>query len=536
MNRRRFLKTTLLSSALTCPGFALGKPARSAVLLPEPKAFELEELTVSDLQAGLTSGKFTAVSLTKKYLARIEEIDGQGPGINSVIEINPDALAIAHALDRERKSAGPRGPLHGIPVLVKDNIATRDSMSTTAGSLALCGSKPPREAFLVQRLRQAGAVLLGKTNLSEWANFRSNHSTSGWSARGGLTRNPYFLDRNPSGSSSGSGAAVAANLCVVAVGTETDGSILSPSSVNGTVGIKPTLGLISRTGIVPIAHSQDTAGPMARTVRDAALLLSVLAGEDPEEPLTARPPGQRHLDYSQFLDADGLRGARLGIARKFFEIHAAAVHVMEEALLTMKTLGAVLVDPADLPSHDKFGDAEMEVLLYEFKADLNAYLTTLGPDALVHSLEDVIEFNQEHRDQEMPYFEQEIMIQAQTKGPLTEPAYLAARETCRRLSRDEGIDAVMKAHRLDALIAPTTGPAHATDLVYGDRDIGGSTEPAAVAGYPSITVPAGFAASLPVGISFFGRAFSEPLLLKLAFAFEQATQARRAPRFRPTAG
>jgi amidase len=531
MNRRKFLELTLLGSALGCARFAETKPTNSTAPYSTVRACELDEITISELQAALASRRFTAVSLTKKYLARLEEIDRHGPGINAVIEINPDALAIAHALDRERKVTGPRGPLHGIPILIKDNIATTDRMSTTAGSLALSGSKPPRDSFVAQRLRESGAVLLGKTNLSEWANFRSSHSTSGWSGRGGLTRNPYILDRNPSGSSSGSGAAVAANLCAVAVGTETDGSILSPSSVNGIVGIKPTVGLVSRAGIVPIAHSQDTAGPMARTVTDAAVLLGVLAGEDTRDPVTAQGNGRRESDYTRFLDVNGLRGARLGVVRKFFDVHAGAVKLMEEALATVQRLGAIVIDPADLPSHDKFGDAEMEVLLYEFKTDLNAYLAELAPGAPVRTLPEIIEFNQRCRDKEMPYFDQELLVQAEAKGSLTEPAYREALEKCRRFSRDEGIDLVMKEHQLDALVAPTAGPAHVTDLVHGDRDIGGSTEPAAVAGYPSITVPAGFVSGLPVGISFFGRAYSEPLLLKLAFAFEQATHLRRPPRF-----
>ena len=534
MNRRCFLRTAGLggAAALTVTPTIFGTEQSARAFRVKP--FELEEATITQLQAGLRSGRFSAVSLTKKYLTRISEIDQRGPAINAIIELNPDALAIAQALDRERASHGPRGPLHGIPVLVKDNIDTHDRMSTTAGSLALAGSIPAQDSRVAEKLRTAGAVILGKTNLSEWANFRSSHSTSGWSGRGGLTHNPYVLDRNPSGSSSGSAVAVAANLCAVAIGTETDGSILSPASVNGIVGIKPTLGLISRRGIVPIAHSQDTAGPMARTVTDAAILLGALGELDTSDGSDAKGAARLPSDYTVSLDPNGLRGARLGAARKFFGAHREADKVFEAVIGEMKSRGAIIVDPADLPSHEKSGGAEYQVLLYEFKADLNAYLARLGPGAPVHSLQEVIEFNEKHRDREMPWFGQDTMVQAQAKGPLTEQAYLDARATCLRCARDEGIDAVMNQHKLDALIAPTTGPAHVTDLAYGNRGIGDSTSPAAVAGYPSITVPAGFVRGLPVGLSFFGRAYSESTLLKLAFAFEQAIHARRPPQFLAT--
>ncbi|HMJ65848.1 MAG TPA: amidase, partial [Candidatus Binatia bacterium] len=467
----------------------------------------------------------------KKYLQRIGDIDKQGPSINSVIEINPDALGIARDLDRERKDRGPRGPLHGIPILIKDNIDTHDRMTTTAGSLALQGSVAPRDSFVVQRLREAGALVLGKTNLSEWANFRSTRSTSGWSGRGGQTKNPYVLARNPSGSSSGSGAAVAANLCAAAVGTETDGSIVSPSSFNGIVGIKPTLGLVSRAGIIPIAHSQDTAGPMARTVADAAALLGVITGIDSRDSVTSESRGKAHHDYTQFLDPRGLRGARIGVARKFFKFRAGTAKIFEDAIEGLKNAGATIIDPADIPSHGKFGDTEQQVLHYEFKAGLNKYLAGLGPDARVRTLEEIIDFNERNRDKEMPWFGQETMIKSQEKGPLTEKEYVEAREKCRRLSRDEGIDAVMKEHQLDAIVAPTTGPAHVTDYIYGDRDTGGSSWPAAVSGYPNITVPAGFIFGLPVGLSFFGRPYTEPTLIKLAFAFEQLTKVRQSPKF-----
>ena len=482
----------------------------------------------------MASGKYTSRALTEKYLARIDEIDKRGPMLNSVIELNPDALAIAESLDKERKGKAPRGPLHGIPVVIKDNIDTADRMQTTAGSLALVGSRPARDSFVAQKLREAGAVILGKTNLSEWANIRSSHSTSGWSGRGGLTRNPFALDRNPCGSSSGSGAAAAASLCTVAVGTETDGSIVCPSSVNGLVGIKPTLGLVSRAGIIPIAHSQDTAGPIARTVRDAAILLTALAGTDPRDPATADGAGKASTDYTRFLDPNGLRGARIGVARKYFGFNDAVDKLMNDAIDVMKRQGAEITDPADLESHGKFDDTEFTVLLYELKADLNSYLAG-RPDAAVHSLEDVIAFNEHNRAKEMPYFGQDVLIKAQAKGPLTSKEYLDALEANHRLSRKEGIDAVMDKFKLDALVAPTAGPAWLTDLVNGDHDTGGSSNAAAVAGYPDITVPAGQIFGLPVGISFFGRAWSEPTLLKLAYSFEQTTRARKPPQFPATA-
>ena len=498
----------------------LGSVALAAGALASPPAFDLEEAEIRELQKRMREGSLTARSLTARYLERIEAIDRRGPALNSVIELNPDALSIAASLDAERQAKGARGPLHGIPILIKDNIDTADRMMTTAGSLALAGSIAQRDSFVAGRLRAAGAVLLGKTNLSEWANFRSSHSTSGWSGRGGLTRNPYALDRNPCGSSSGSGAAVSANLCAVAIGTETDGSIVCPSSANGIVGIKPTVGLVRAAGIVPIAHSQDTAGPMARTVADAALLLGALAG----------------VDYTPSLDANGLRGARIGVARdKFFGFNDKVDQLMETALREMQRRGAEIVDPADIPTAGKFDDSEMEVLLYEFKADLNAYLAALGPLAQVHSMQEIIDFNERHRDKDMPYFGQDLMIKAQAKGPLTSQPYLEALEKDHKLARTEGIDAVMNKNRLDALVAPTAGPAWCTDLINGDHAAGGSSTPAAVAGYPNINVPAGYAWGLPVGISFFGAAHSEALLIKLAYAFETATRHRRPPQFRATA-
>ncbi len=529
--RRQFLRTGLLGglSASLLPALA-GAREVSAESASEVRPFELDEATVTDLQSGMASGKFTASSLTEKYLGRMEEIDRRGPALHSVIEVNPDALEIAQSLDKERAEKGPRGPLHGIPVFIKDNIDTADRMLTTAGSLALVGSHPAQDSWVVYKLRQAGAVILGKTNLSEWANIRSSHSTSGWSARGGLTRNPYALDRNPCGSSSGSGAAVSANLCAVAVGTETDGSVVCPSSSNGIVGIKPTVGLIGRSGIIPIAHNQDTAGPMARTVRDAAILLGALAGIDARDAATAQTAGKASSDYTKFLDPNGLKGARLGVARKYFGFNDAVDKVMNQALDALKQAGAVLVDPADLESHGKFDDTELTVLLYELKADLNAYLAG-RPGAQVHSLEELIAFNERNREKEMPYFGQDLFIKAQAKGPLTSQEYLDALQTNHRLARKEGIDGVMDKFNLDALVAPTAGPAWLTDLVDGDHDLGESSNAAAVAGYPNITVPAGFVSGLPVGISFFARAWSEPTLLKLAYAFEQITKARKPPQF-----
>ena len=530
MKRRHFLQTT----AATCVLSIVNPVSTLTVEKPEPEAlpaFELDELTISDLQQALQSGKYTSRQLVEKYSDRINDIDKKGPALSSVIEMNPDAESIAAALDRERKERGSRGPLHGIPLLIKDNIDTHDRMMTTAGSLALVGAKPARDAFVAQRLREAGAVILGKTNLSEWANFRSTKSSSGWSARGGQTRNPYSLERNPCGSSSGSGAAVAANLSAGAIGTETDGSIVCPSSANSLVGIKPTVGLVSRAGIIPIAHSQDTAGPMTRTVSDAAIILGALAGVDPRDDSTNASRGRSSTDYTQFLDKDGLKGMRLGVARKHFGFNDGVDKLMNALLAEMKSRGAVLVDPSDIPTSGKFDDSEFEVLLYEFKADLNAYLAGLGPQAPVRSLKEIIAFNEKNRDREMPYFGQDIMIKAEAKGPLTSKPYLQALRKNHLLTRTQGIDFIMKKNRLDALIAPTGGPAWPTDWINGDHLTGGYSSASAVAGYPHITVPAGYVFGLPVGISFFGGAFSEPKLIKIAYAFEQATKARRAPKF-----
>jgi amidase len=537
MNRRNFVRAGLAGGAALASVRVIAREAVEPSVTASPSApeFELDEATIADLRSAMSSGKYTSSSLTRKYLDRIEDIDTRGPAIRSVIEINPDALAIAAERDRERKTRRLQGPLHGIPVLIKDNIGTHDRMTTTAGSLALAGSIPLQDATVARKLREAGAVIIGKTNLSEWANFRSSHSSSGWSGRGGQTKNPYVLDRNPCGSSSGTGAAVAANLATIGVGTETDGSVVCPSNANSLVGIKPTVGLVSRAGIIPISHSQDTAGPMCRTVTDAAILLGVLTGVDSRDDATRTSGGKFLVDYTKSLDPNGLRGARIGVHRKSFGFNDAVDKLMHDCIDIIKRRGATVIDPADIPTQGKFDDSEFEVLLYEFKADLNAYLTALGPRAPVKSLREIIDFNEQYRDREMPWFGQDIMAKAQAKGPLTEKAYRDALAKNQRLSRKEGIDAVMDKHKLDALIAPTGGPPWPTDWVNGDHFTGGYSTASAVAGYPHVTVPAGYIFGLPVGISFFGRAWSEPVLIKLAYAFEQATQARRAPKFLPTA-
>jgi len=546
--RRKFLRAGLIGGIGAAIAPKLGAAVRpyvevtrrdesansSAASAPLSVAsFEFDEITIGELHFGIMSGKYTARSITEKYLARIEEIDKHGPSINGVIEVNPDALAIADALDNTESKV--RRPLQGIPILIKDNIDTADRMMTTAGSLALVGAKPLKDSFVARKLREAGAVILGKTNPSEWANIRSSHSTSGWSGRGGLTKNPYALDRNPCGSSSGSGAATSANLCAASIGTETDGSIVCPSSANGLVGIKPTVGLVSRVGIIPISHTQDSAGPMCRTVRDAAIVLGVLTGVDPDDSATAASQGKFVADYTQFLKADGLRGARIGVVRKYFGFSDTVDAIMETALDVLKKQGAVLVDPADIETIGKTGDNETLVLLYELKADMNGYLAKLGPSAPMKTLKDLIDFNERNREKEMPFFGQDMFVKAEAKGPLTSKEYVDALEANLRLARKEGIDAVMDKYKLDALVAPTGGPAWMTDLVNGDNAAGQSSSGAAVAGYPSVTVPAGFAfGALPVGISFFGRAWSEGTLIKLAYSFEQATKVRKAPKFLPT--
>ena len=498
---------------------------------PTMANIDVVEASVADLQAAMTNGRITSRALVLAYLSRIRTIDRAGPRINSIIELNPEAQAIAAALDRERRDNGPRGPLHGIPILIKDNIATADTMQTTAGSLALVGTKPPRDATIVTRLREAGAVILGKTNLSEWANIRSIRSTSGWSARGGLTRNPYALDRNTSGSSSGSAAAIAASLAAIAVGTETDGSIISPANMNGLVGIKPTVGLVSRYGIIPIAHSQDTAGPMARSVADAAGLLSVIAGSDALDVATAVANGKRE-SYADFVDRDGLRGMRLGVVRaNFGGRNDLATAVVERALKVMQEQGAILVDPVELPNVAKYGQSELDVLLYELKADITKYLAEFAPGSPHRTLSDLIAFNEREKEREMPYFGQELFIRADAKGGLDSGEYLDALANNHRYSRAEGIDQVLQAHQLDALVAPSGGLPWLTDFYKGDYSGGGFTSPAAVAGYPHITVPAGFVHGLPVGVSFVGTAWSEPTLIRIASGYEHSSRARRAPTY-----
>jgi len=542
ISRRGFVGSTL--AAVVAARGATLEPAADARIAsapshgapPQVPAFALDELTIEELQGRMQSGQDTAVSLTRLYLGRIDAIDQRGPAINSVIERNPDAFAIARLRDEERKAGKTRGPLHGIPVLIKDNIDTADHMHTSAGSFALAAHVAAKDSWVAERLRAAGAVIIGKTNLSEWANFRSTHSSSGWSGRGGQTRNPYALDRSPSGSSSGSGAATAANCCALAVGTETDGSVTSPSAASALVGIKPTVGLISRAGIIPIAHSQDTAGPMARTVRDAAILLGALTGVDPRDSATRASAGHSQSDYRASLDKDGLRGARLGVARKRYTGYSPETDkVFATALDLMRQHGATIVDPADIETAGKTDDSEFELLLYEFKADLNAYLAGVEPSIGIKTLADVMAFNTKNASRELRYFGQEIMEQADKKGPLTEKKYLADLANNRRLMGAQGIDATVAKYKLDAIIAPTQGPAWLIDLVNGDAGGGGSfTAPAAVAGYPHVTVPMGQVRGLPVGVSFVGRAWSEATLLKLAFAFEQAAPARRKPTFEET--
>ena len=484
----------------------------------------------------MKSGRLTSLKLVQSYLSRITRFDSAGPCLKSITEVNPDALEIARRLDDERKEKGPRGPLHGIPVALKESIATTDRMETTAGSLALLGSRPRQEAFIVRRLREGGAVILGKANLSEWANSRSSSSSSGWSARGGQVRNPYVLDRSPCGSSSGSAVAVSANLVSVAVGTETDGSILCPSSSNGVVGIKPTLGLVSRSGVIPVAHSQDTVGPIARTVTDAAILLGAMVGVDKDDPSTRPSAGRYHRDYTRFLDKDGLRGARIGVPREvYYGYSDKSDAIAEAAIKRMRRLGAKIIDPANIPTAKQMstGEDEFTVLHYEFKADLNDYLSGLAKSR-VRTLKEVIAFNKEHAKKEMKYFGQDQLIKAQKTTNLKDEKYLKALRNNRRLSRQKGLDSVMDKYRLDALVAPTNSPSWVIDLVDGDHGLGGSSTPTALAGYPAITVPAGFSFGLPVGITFMGRAFSEPILIRLAYAFEQATHHRVKPRYRPT--
>lgn len=520
MKRRSFFKTAALGGGTIAlaPLSSCIQPTTQTKTPENYADFELNEITLSQLQEKMSSGKLTSEQITQKYLDRIEQVNTKGPELRAVIELNPDALKIAQEMDAERKSGKVRGALHGIPILIKDNIDTGDQMQTTAGSLALVGSPAPDDAIIVRKLRESGAVLLGKTNLSEWANFRSNKSSSGWSGRGGQVRNPFCTDRSPCGSSSGTGVAVSANFCAIGIGTETDGSIVCPSGINGVVGIKPTVGLWSGDGIVPISHSQDTAGPMARTVTDAAILLGVLSEKE------------HGKDYKSFLDAGGLKNARIGIASEYFGFSADVDKLMADAIQTLKNAGAEIMENLKFENRDEWGKQEWQVLISEFKADLNAYLKTRS-GVPVQSLADIIEFNKKNAEIEMKWFDQEIMEEAEKTGGLEEPVYLKALAKARELTREKGIDLLMDTHKLDALIAPTNGPSWTIDWVNGDHFGGGSSEPAAISGYPAITVPTGFVHGLPVGISFFGRAWSEGTLIKLAFAYEQATKHRKSPAF-----
>jgi len=535
MKRRNFLHTGLLGSfvgslGLTSCANNSGK-SETALIENQEDDFALEEATVQFLFDEMDKGNLTSRRIVELYLDRIEKVDRDG--LKSVIEVNPDALQIADELDQERAAGIIRGPLHGIPVMIKDNIDTGDKMMTTAGSIALMGPPASEDAFIVAKLREAGALLLGKTNLSEWANFRSSRSSSGWSGRGRQTGNPYALDRNPCGSSSGSGAAVSANLCVITIGTETDGSIVCPSNANGIVGIKPTVGLWSRSGIIPISHTQDTAGPMARTVADAVALLGPLVGQDPSDQKTSDSQGHTHADYTQFLDQNGLQGKRIGIWRNAMGFHEGVDQVMEQAFKKLSAAGAEIIDPVNIEMQDQAGEAEYQVLLYEFKDGLNKYLSARQGIA-VKSLQDLIEFNRENHQASMPYFQQERFEQAQETDGLKAEQYLKALNESLQASRQQGIDKTLQDHQLDAIVAPTGGPAWTTDQINGDHYTGGSSGPAARAGYPNISVPAGYIHGLPVGISFFSTAWREPELIAMAYAFEQLRGPREVPQLPPT--
>ena len=545
MDRRNFLGRAAIAGAglVALPGCTTetrerveqrNKKGTDSTTAPNVPAFAYEEISVAELQKRMTSGALTSRQLTEAYITRMNEIDSAGPSLHSVIERNPEALAIADSMDSERKAGKARGPMHGIPVLIKDNIDSADKMMTTAGSLALAGKSAPKDAFIVEKLRKAGAVILGKTNLSEWANFRSSRSTSGWSGRGGQTRNPYVTDRNPCGSSSGTGAAIAASLAAVGIGTETDGSIVCPSSICGLVGLKPTVGLVSRSGIIPISASQDTAGPMGRTVADVAVLLGVLTGEDPRDAITISSKGHAEKDYTEHLDVNALKGARIGVARNLAGFHPAVDAAFENAIKVLTAAGAVVVDRLTVPNLGKYEEAENDVLLYEFKDGLNKYLAERGATATPKTLTDLIAYNKREASKEMPWFGQEMFERAEKKGPLTDPQYKAARALCIKLVRTEGLDKVFADNKLDALVAPTNGPAWLTDLVNSDHFGGGNSSYAAIAGYPSITVPMGYTAELPLGISFTGAAWTEGKLIGFAYAFEQATKVRHAPKFYPT--
>ncbi len=528
--RREFLRT----GGMLAAGMSVAPLLSACATIAPGQGINVEEISIADLQAAMTAGRLDSETLVQMYLTRIQAIDRSGPILRSVQELNPDAVAIARSLDEERRAKRVRGPLHGIPILLKDNIATADKMETTAGALALVGARPREDSTIALRLRQSGAIILGKASMSEWAYFKSTPGSSGWSARSGQARNPYVLNRTPCGSSSGSAIAVAANLVTVSIGTETDGSIVCPGGVNGVVGIKPTVGLTSRAGVIPISVTQDTIGPFGRTVADAATVLGALVGVDSRDPATQASAGRLQTDYVKYLELNGLRGARIGVPRDgYFGYSPKADAVVNQAIDVLRTSGAVIVDPVKIPNFDRtaLNAAEITVLLYEFKAGVNAYLASVAPGAQVRTLDDVIQFNKRNVRENLPYFGQELLERAQAKGDLTEAEYLEALEKCRRLAGKEGFDAIMDEQQLDALVAPTTTPAWPVDLVNGDQFRGSSAKSAALAGYPLVTVPAGVTMGLPVGITFMGRAWSEPTLIKLAYAFEQATKARRPPQY-----
>ncbi len=533
MQRRTFIRNTSITALMLPWALDACTSKNASQQLAESAELNLDELTIADLQQKMQSGELTAKVLTEFYLKKINQLDKNGPTINSIIELNPDALTIAIQRDKERSENKIRGPLHGIPVLIKDNIDTGDQMLTSAGSIALEGNHASKDAFIISKLRESGAVLLGKTNLSEWANFRSNHSSSGWSSRGGQTKNPYLLERNPCGSSAGSGAAVAANFCVVAIGTETNGSIICPASINGVVGIKPTVGLWSRSGIIPISATQDTPGPMARTVTDAVILLGALTGIDEHDSITKSSEGKAEKDYSKFLDANGLQGKRIGIEKSYLKNHEAVDALLQKAIEQLKSKGAEIVEVDFLKTMKGIGEDEFTVLEFEFKDGLNKYLQTAKGN--VKSLKELIEFNKQNESKAMPYFKQDILEGSEAKGDLNTKEYKDARTHILTVTRN-GIDEMMSKEKLDAISGPSFGPSWCTDWINGDYGTGyGFSGPAAIAGYPHITVPMGFVFGLPIGLSFFGKAYSEGELIKIAFAYEQVSKNRRPPSLKSAA-